>query len=104
MDMITELLLSTDGDLKIYNAVLVVVDYFTKMAKYFPTQKTLNAARLADLFYKRIICSFGTLWSIMSDRASLFTSQFWSSLCFYIKARCQLSTAFYPQTDGQMEC
>src|SRR5579862_7939740 len=103
MDMITGLPPSVDGNSKAHDAILVVVDRFTKMAKYFPTQKTLDAAGLANLFYKRIICSFGTPWSIVSDRASLFTSQFWSSLCFYMKARRQLSTAFHPQTDGQTE-
>jgi hypothetical protein len=103
MDMITGLPPSADGATKVYDAILVVVDRFTKMAKYLPTQKTLDAAGLANLFYKRIICSFGTPWSIVSDRAGLFTSQFWSSLCFYMKARRQLSTAFHPQTDGQTE-
>jgi Integrase zinc binding domain len=60
MNMITGLPLSADSDSKVYNAVLMVVDRFTKMVKYFSTQKTLDAARLADLFYKRIIYSFGT--------------------------------------------
>ena len=59
--MIIELLLSADSDTKAYNTVLVVVDYFTKIAKYFPVQKTLDMAKLADLFYKRIVCSFETL-------------------------------------------
>ena len=87
MNMITGLPPSTNGDSNAYNAVLVVVDCFTKMAKYFPVQKTLLAAELADLFHKRIVCSFGMPWSIISDRGSIFMSQFWSSLCFYMKAR-----------------
>ena len=103
MDMITGLPPSADSDSKAYDAILVVVDRFTKMAKYIPTQKTLDAAALANLFHKRIICLYGTPWSIVSDRASLFTSQFWSSLCFYMKARRHMSTAFHPQMDGQTE-
>ena len=85
--MITGLPLSTNSDAKAYDPILVVVDCFTKMAKYFPVQKTLDVAELTDLFHKRIVCSFGTLWSIISDRGSIFTSQFWLSLCFYMKAR-----------------
>ena len=103
MDMITGLLPSVDGNSKAFDAIFMVVDRFTKMAKYFPIRKTIDAAELADLFHKKIVCSFGTLWSIVSDRGSIFTNQFWSSLCFYMKARRQLSTAFHPQTDRQTE-
>jgi hypothetical protein len=103
MDMITGLPLSVDGDSKAFDAVLVIVDRFTKMAKYFPIRKTLDAAELADLFHKKIVCVYGTPASIVTDRGSIFTSQFWASLCFYMKARRRLSTAFHPQTDGQTE-
>jgi hypothetical protein len=37
MDIITGLPPSADGDSKMYDAVLVVVDCFTKIAKYFLT-------------------------------------------------------------------
>ena len=39
----------------------------------------------------------------MSDRGSVFTSKFWSSLCYFLGIKQKLSTAFYPQTDGQTE-
>src|SRR5437667_586246 len=103
MDMIVELPPSTDADSKAYNAILVVVDRFTKMAKYFPVRTTITAADLAKLFHQHIVCSFRTPSSIIMDHGSLFTSQYWSSLCFHMKARRKLSTAFHPQTDGQME-
>ncbi|RMD44744.1 hypothetical protein DV735_g320, partial [Chaetothyriales sp. CBS 134920] len=34
---------------------------------------------------------------------SLFTSAFWSALCYSLKMQRKLSTAFHPQTDGQTE-
>src|SRR5439155_11324505 len=94
---------SADADSQVYNAILVVVDCFTKMAKYFPVRTTITAVDLAKLFHQHIVCSFGTPSSIVTDRGSLFTSQYWSSLCFHMKARRKLSTAFHPQTDGQTE-
>jgi len=103
MDMIVGLPLSTDGNSKTYDAILVTMDHFTKMAKYFQIRKTINAYELAYLFHRQIVCSFGTPSSIISDHGRIFTSQFWSSLCFYMKARRKLSTAFHLQTDGQTE-
>src|SRR5205809_6986001 len=87
IDMIVKLPPSTDADSKAYNAILIVVDYFIKMAKYFPVRTTITAADLAKLFHQHIVCSFGMPLSIITDYGSLFTSQYWSSICFHMKAR-----------------
>ena len=39
--------------------------------------------------------------SIVSNRGSVFTSKFWSSLYFFLEIKRRLSTIFYPQTNGQ---
>ena len=41
--------------------------------------------------------------SIVSNRGSVFTFKFWSSLCYFLSIKRRLSTTFYPQTDGQTE-
>ena len=41
--------------------------------------------------------------SIVSDRSSVFTSEYWSTFCYHLVVKKKLSTAFYPQTDGQTE-
>lgn len=76
---------------------------FTKMAQYIPCKKTIDAADLADLFIERITSRFGNPESIVSDRGTVFTSRFWSTLCYSLKIKSKLSTAFHPQTDGQTE-
>jgi transposase InsO family protein len=40
---------------------------------------------------------------IVSDRGSQFTLKFWSALCYHLKIKHRLSTAYHPQTDGQTE-
>jgi hypothetical protein len=102
MDFITGLPPSAIAS-KAYDSILVVVDRFTKLARYIPVKKTLDASELADVFIRRIVKDFGTPAGIVSDRGSVFTSKFWSALCFYLKVRRRLSTAFHPQTDGQTE-
>ena len=39
----------------------------------------------------------------MTDRGPIFTSAFWSALCYHSRIKRRLSTAFHPQTDGQTE-
>lgn len=41
--------------------------------------------------------------SVITDRGFVFTSKFYSSLCYALKIKQKLSTAFHPQTDGQTE-
>ena len=40
---------------------------------------------------------------IVSNQGSVFTSKFWSSLCYFVGIQQKLSTAFHPQTDSQTE-
>lgn len=85
------------------NAILVVVDRFTKHATYIATTKQLTASGLADLMFYYIFRQFGLPEGIVSDRGSLFTSNFWTQLCRHLAVKRRLSTAYHPQTDGQTE-
>ncbi|KAJ5267259.1 hypothetical protein N7478_010067 [Penicillium angulare] len=56
-----------------------------------------------ELFFDRIELEYGNPEGIVSDRGPIFTSRFWSRLCYYSKIKLRFSTAFHPQTDGQTE-
>ena len=88
---------------KVFDSILVLVDRYTKMARYVPTTKEIDAPELAELFMLHVVKDFGIPKGMTSDRGSVFTSKFWATLCFYLKVRRRLSTAFHPQTDGQTE-
>ena len=59
--------------------------------------------KLAELYIKEIVRLHGILISIISDRDPRFTSRFWGKLQEALSTRLNLSTAFHPQTDGQLE-
>ena len=86
-----------------YDSILVIVDRFTKMAHYVPCRKDIQAEGLADIFLREVVRLHGVPRSIVSDRGPILTSKFWSTLCYYLGVRRKLSTAYYPQTDGQTE-
>ena len=62
---------------------------------------TINAPILAEVIIKVIVRHHGLPDKIVSDEGSIFTSKFWSSLCYFFGIKQKLATAFYPQTDGQ---
>lgn len=102
MDFITGLPPSKRGD-GVYDAILVVVDRYTKMVRYLPSTVECTAADLAELLFQKVFLRYGSPDGIVSDRGSLFTSSYWSDVCFHLKIKRRLSTAFHPQTDGQTE-
>ena len=90
-------------DLHSVDSILVIVDRYTRMAKFFPVATTINAAELARLFHREIELKFGAPKGIVSDRGPIFTSEFWGQLAQITGTKLRLSSTFHPQSDGQTE-
>ena len=75
MDFITGLPPSKQSG-SVYNAILVVIDRYTKIVRYLATTKTIAAAELAALFFNKIVYRFGILARIISNRGPIFISAF----------------------------
>ena len=86
-----------------YDSILVIVDRLTKMVHYEPVQTTITAPALVEVILNVVVRHHGLPDSIVSDRGSVFTSKFWSSLYYFLSIKRRLSIAFHPQTDGQTE-
>ena len=100
IDFIVNLPLSSRNG-SVYNSILVVVDRYTKIARYIPCNKTYIVEKLALLFYNEIIYRYSVLNGIVSDRRLVFTSTYQSSFYYEAHVKRRLSTIFYPQTDRQ---
>lgn len=86
-----------------FDAIMVTVDRFSKYAHFVPTKTTSKADATADLFYNKIVCEHQVPLSIVSDRDSKFTSEYWQNFWSALETKLHLSTAYHPQTDGQTE-
>jgi hypothetical protein len=85
------------------DSVLIFVDRMTKMSHFIPCSNTTDALEFARLFVANIVRLHDLPASIVSDRGSIFTSHFWSTLASILKIDPRNSTAFNPQTDGLTE-
>ena len=98
MDFITDLP-PVDG----YDSILVIVDRFSKMAHFIPCTKTITSTGLSTLFINNIVRIHGLPNDIVSNQGPQFNSQFWNATLKNLNIQCNLSSAFHPQSDGQME-
>jgi transposase InsO family protein len=86
-----------------YDSIWVIVELLTKVAHFIPVKTMYSGAKLVELYMSRIVCLHVVPKKIMSDRGSQFTSKFWEKLHEYMDTKLNFSSAYHPQTDGQME-
>ncbi|GKA22095.1 reverse transcriptase domain-containing protein [Tanacetum coccineum] len=81
--------------------ILVAVDYFSKWveAKALPT----NDARVVCKFLKSLFARFGAPRAIISDRETHFCNDQFAKVMLKYGVTHRLSTAYHPQTSGQVE-
>ncbi|GJX40984.1 reverse transcriptase domain-containing protein, partial [Tanacetum coccineum] len=81
--------------------ILVAVDYLSKWveAKALPT----NDARVVCKFLKSLFSRFGAPRAIISDRGTHFCNDQFTKVMLKYGVTHRLSTAYHPQTSGQVE-
>ncbi|GJS62620.1 reverse transcriptase domain-containing protein [Tanacetum coccineum] len=81
--------------------ILMAVDYLSKWveAKALPT----NDARVVCKFLKSLFARFGTPRAIISDRGTHFCNDQFAKVMLKYGVTHRLSTAYHPQTSGQVE-
>ncbi|GKA15832.1 reverse transcriptase domain-containing protein [Tanacetum coccineum] len=81
--------------------ILVAVDYLSKWvkAKALPT----NDARVVVKILKSLFARFGTPRAIISDRGTHFCNDQFAKVMLKYGVTHRLSTAYHPQTSGQVE-
>ncbi|GJY69885.1 reverse transcriptase domain-containing protein [Tanacetum coccineum] len=81
--------------------ILVAVDYLSKWveAKALPT----NDARVVCKFLKSLFARFGAPRAIISDRRTHFCNDQFAKVMLKYGVTHRLSTAYHPQTSGQVE-
>jgi len=74
----------------------VIVDRLTKSAHFIPVCTTYFLERLAGIYIWEIVRLHGVPVSIISDRGTQFTSQFWRVVQRELGTQVELSTTFHP--------
>ncbi|GJP43512.1 hypothetical protein CLOM_g2963 [Closterium sp. NIES-68] len=97
LDFITGLPTTTSG----LDAILVVIDKFSKMGHVIPTHTTARTEETTRVFVRYIISQYGIPTTLISNRDPKFTSNLWKELMSLLGTKLAMSSVYHPQTDGQ---
>lgn len=85
------------------NAILVVIDKFSKYAHFLPLTYPFTALQVAKAYFNNVYKLHGLPDVIISDWDRIFTSQLWQELFRLSDTKLNMSSSYHPQTDGQSE-
>jgi hypothetical protein len=88
---------------KQHDSIMVVVDKLTKATHFVPVKTTHTSANIAEIFMKEISRLHGIPRTIVSDRDTKFTSNFWRGFFKGFGTNRNFSTTFHLQKDGKTE-
>ena len=82
------------------NAIVVIVDWFTKMVQLKATTTNVSLEEIVKIYRDNIWKLHGIPRKILSDRGPKFASKFMEEFTKALGTKRQLSMAYHLQTDG----
>ena len=86
-----------------FDAILVIVDWFSKTSIAILTQTELNSIGSAIEYIKHMFSKHGLSRKFISDQGSQFVLRFIKDVWTLLGIEGNPSMAYHPQTDGQTE-
>jgi len=85
------------------DAIVVIMDCFTKMIQLKATMTNISSERITKIYRDDIWKLHRVPRKILSDRGPQFALKFMEEFTKVLETKRQLLMAYYSQTDGQME-
>jgi hypothetical protein len=79
-----------------HNAILVVIDKFTKFGHFMPVKHPFTAATIAQTFMDHVYKHHGMPQVLISDRDKIFISTFWQTMFKLADTTLNLSSSYHP--------
>ena len=98
VDFITRLPISQG-----YDAIMVIIDRFTKYVIAVPATGEISSMGTTKLIHDNVWKQFGIPQKVISDQGPQFTAQFMKDLHWLVGTKTNISMAYHPQMDGQTE-
>ena len=85
------------------DAIVVIVDQFTKIIRLKVTNITVLSEDIAKIYQDEIWKLYGVPWKVLSDKGPQYVSKLMENLTKVLKTKRTLSMVYYSQPDSQIE-
>ena len=86
-----------------FEQVMVITDRLTKWAIFKPLKKQVSSQEIAQILLEEVVLQYGIPRFIVSDRDPKFVNSIWQEFASRLEISLNMSTAYNPQSDGQVE-
>jgi hypothetical protein len=86
-----------------FDSIWVIMDRLSKSVHFIPVHTNYNVQKYTGIYIARVLFLHGVLKTIISDRGSQFIARFWELLHASLRTHLIHSSAYHPQTNGQIE-
>ena len=94
MNMIIQLSSSKYNNV-VYDSIIIIICKYFKITIYLLVKFIITILQICDLFQNKKFLQYDLFDDIVFDKESLFTSNFWSTLCYCVKIKRRLNIAFH---------
>lgn len=85
------------------DTIVVVVDRLSKSAHFMSLTHLFTAKTVVEKFTDGVVKLHGMPKFILSDQDPIFVNKFWQEFFTLSGTHLKMSSAYHPQTDGQIE-
>jgi hypothetical protein len=102
MNFITNLSFNKRWD-DVYDSVLWIINRYIKMTFYIFVTKKIIAIELTKIIFNHVMLKYDASKDVVSNKEFVFTSAYWTNICYHLKMKRRLSIVFHSQIDDQTE-
>jgi hypothetical protein len=102
MNFITNLSFNKRSN-NVYDFVLVIINRYIKMTFYIFVTKKIIAIELTKIIFDHVMFKYDASKDVVSNRKFVFTSAYWTNICYHMKMKRRLNIIFHSQIDDQTE-
>jgi hypothetical protein len=81
----------------VYNSVLVIINRYIKMTLYIFVTKKIIVIELTKIIFDHVMLKYDASKNVVSNKEFVFTSAYWTNICYHMKMKKRLSIVFHSQ-------
>jgi hypothetical protein len=87
----------------VYDSVFVIINRYIKMRFFIFVTKKIIAIELTKIIFDHVMFKYNASKDVISNREFVFTSAYWTNICYHIQMKKRLNIVFHSQIDDQTE-